>query len=95
MRRTVPDAVASRTGYIDPATVASGEETVQAIFFFEFVLSAWAERFRFSKYLRSPVALVDFAAVLPTLVGGCWAAAAPCGRSGSSGSCVCSAWRMT
>ena len=65
----VPDAVASRTGYIDPATVASGEETVQAIFLFEFVLRAWSEEFSV-KYLRSPVALVDFAAVLPTLVGG-------------------------
>ena len=64
----VPDAVASRAGFIDPATVASGEGTVEAIFLFEFCLRAWSEEFSF-KYLRSPVALVDFAAVLPTLVG--------------------------
>jgi hypothetical protein len=60
--------VASRAGFIDPATVASGEGTVEAIFLFEFCLRAWSEEFSF-KYLRSPVALVDFAAVLPTLVG--------------------------
>ena len=52
--------------YVDPSVVASAETTLQGIFLFEFCLRAWAERFRFS-YLKSPVALVDFAAILPSV----------------------------
>ena len=52
--------------YVDPSVVASAETTLQGIFLFEFCLRAWAERFRFS-YLKSPVALVDFAAILPSI----------------------------
>jgi len=39
---------------IDPLTVASAEQTLQAIFLFEFFLRAWSERFSV-KYLSSPV----------------------------------------
>lgn len=66
---------------IDPATVASAETTLQSIFLFEFALRAWSERFNLT-YLRSPVALVDLAAVLPSLdslfggIGGAGATAA-------------------
>ena len=52
--------------YVDPGTVASAETTLQGIFLFEFVLRAWAERFN-PAYLKSPVALVDFAAILPSV----------------------------
>ena len=52
--------------YVDPSVVTSAETTLQGIFLFEFCLRAWAERFRFS-YLKSPVALVDFAAILPSV----------------------------
>ena len=51
---------------IDPSSVASAESTLQAIFLFEFVVRAWSERFSL-EYLRSPVALVDFATILPSL----------------------------
>lgn len=64
--------------YVDPEVVASAENTLQSIFLFEFVLRAWAERFSLS-YLKSPVSLVDFAAILPsidTLFGGLGGAAA-------------------
>jgi hypothetical protein len=50
----------------------------QAVFLFEFILRAWSEGFDLN-YLRSPVALVDFAAVLPSLelfIGGGGGAAA-------------------
>lgn len=66
---------------IDPATVASAETTLQSIFLFEFALRAWSERFNLT-YLRSPVALVDLAAILPSLdslfggIGGAGATAA-------------------
>ena len=49
-----------------PETVDSAESTLEAIFLFEFVLRAWSERFSL-QYLKSPVALVDFAAILPSL----------------------------
>jgi hypothetical protein len=52
--------------YVDPGTVNSAEATLQAVFLFEFALRAWAERFRY-QYITSPVALVDFAAILPSL----------------------------
>ena len=52
--------------YVDPASVASAEKTLQGIFLFEFLLRAWCERFN-PAYLKSPVALVDFAAILPSL----------------------------
>jgi hypothetical protein len=52
--------------YVDPSVVASAETTLQGVFLFEFCLRAWAERFRLS-YLKSPVALVDFAAILPSV----------------------------
>ena len=48
------------------------------MFLFEFILRAWSEGFDLN-YLRSPVALVDFAAVLPSLelfIGGGGGAAA-------------------
>ena len=51
---------------LDPVSVASAEDTLQAIFLFEYVLRAWSENFSL-KYLRSPTALVDFAAILPSL----------------------------
>ena len=66
---------------IDPATVASAETTLQSIFLFEFALRAWSERFDLT-YLRSPVALVDLAAILPSIdslfggIGGAGATAA-------------------
>lgn len=66
---------------IDPATVASAETTLQSIFLFEFALRAWSERFNLT-YLRSPVALVDLAAIMPSLdslfggIGGAGATAA-------------------
>ena len=46
--------------------VDSAETTLQGVFLFEFILRAWSERFSL-KYLRSPVSLVDLAAILPSL----------------------------
>jgi len=63
---------------VDPDAVTSAEATLQGIFLFEFCLRAWAERFSV-QYLKSPVALVDFASILPsidTLFGGLGGAAA-------------------
>ena len=68
----VPDVPTLFGVLIDPATVDSAENTLQAVFVFEFVLRAWSERFS-PAYLRSPVALVDLAAVIPSvtnLLGG-------------------------
>ena len=68
----VPDVPTLFGVLIDPATVDSAENTLQAVFLFEFVLRAWSERFS-PAYLRSPVALVDLAAVIPSvtnLLGG-------------------------
>ena len=68
----VPDVPTLFGVLIDPATVDSAENTLQAVFLFEFALRAWSERFS-PAYLRSPVALVDLAAVIPSvtnLLGG-------------------------
>jgi hypothetical protein len=68
----VPDVPTLFGALIDPATVDSAENTLQAVFLFEFALRAWSERFS-PAYLRSPVALVDLAAVIPSvtnLLGG-------------------------
>lgn len=71
------------------------------MFLFEFILRAWSEGFDLN-YLRSPVALVDFAAVLPSLElfiggGGGAAAAAPPrpgpSRTGTSSSRTCCSGR--
>ena len=73
------DALAGTT--VDPSVVASAETTLQGVFLFEFCLRAWAERFN-PAYLKSPVALVDFAATLPSVdalfggIGGASASAA-------------------
>ena len=73
------DALAG--AYVDPGFVASAEATLQGVFLFEFCLRAWAERFS-PAYLKSPVALVDFAAILPSVdvlfggIGGASASAA-------------------
>lgn len=62
----IPDLAFLSAVEIDPAVVESSESTLQGIFLFEFVLRAWSERFSL-QYLKSPVALVDFAAILPSL----------------------------
>ena len=45
--------------------IERAESCLQAIFLFEYVVRAWSEEFRL-KYLRSPVALIDFLSLLPT-----------------------------
>ena len=45
--------------------IERAESCLQAIFLFEYVVRAWSEEFQL-KYLRSPVALIDFLSLLPT-----------------------------
>ena len=50
---------------LDDGGIASAESCLQAIFFSEYVVRAWSEEFQL-RYLRSPVALIDFLSLLPT-----------------------------
>ncbi|OUS45148.1 hypothetical protein BE221DRAFT_146761 [Ostreococcus tauri] len=45
--------------------IERAESCLQAIFLFEYVVRAWSEGFQL-RYLRSPVALIDFLSLLPT-----------------------------
>ena len=50
---------------LDDGGIARAESCLQAIFFSEYVVRAWSEEFQL-RYLRSPVALIDFLSLLPT-----------------------------
>ena len=57
-----PDSLAPLFTY---SRIADGEIVLQGIFLFEFFLRLWTEDFSL-QYLRKPLALIDFLALLPT-----------------------------
>lgn len=58
----VPKALAPA---LEDGAIENAEQCLQAIFLFEYVVRAWSEEFQL-RYLRSPVALIDFLSLLPT-----------------------------
>ena len=58
----VPKALAPA---LEDGAIENAEQCLQAIFLFEYVVRAWSEEFKL-RYLRSPVALIDFLSLLPT-----------------------------
>ena len=58
----LPDSLAPLFTY---SRIADGEIVLQGIFLFEFFLRLWTEDFSL-QYLRKPLALIDFLALLPT-----------------------------
>ena len=57
-----PDSLAPLFTY---SRIADGEIVLQGVFLFEFLLRLWTEDFSL-QYLRKPLALIDFLALLPT-----------------------------
>ena len=58
----LPDALAP---LFTSSRIADGEIVLQGVFLFEFLLRLWTEDFSL-QYLRKPLALIDFLALLPT-----------------------------